>query len=278
MTPDPATNSAPRLVTRRGAEPLLGYARGSLKAVMQQQRGRWPAPVACLIKGRALLYDLDDLRAAATGGRGDVRSRRRAGADADGLVTCLSCGKRYRSLGPHLARAHHTTAAEYRAEHRLPATTALMATDVRAALSQARTSAMADDPDLVDRMRSAALPPRELARRSAETRAGTDSLPTVRAARAAGARQALPAAQQARREALEAQARAAGYASMAAAIEATRHLPSRAAAAHIGIGATTVNRWRRSQAAASHPLVSHVEFGYEDVAPILADLRRIGGQ
>ncbi|MCX5114647.1 hypothetical protein OOK13_40520 [Streptomyces sp. NBC_00378] len=47
--------SASRLVTRREAEPLLGYARGSLKAVMQQQRGRWPDPVACRVKGRALL-------------------------------------------------------------------------------------------------------------------------------------------------------------------------------------------------------------------------------
>ena len=244
MTPAP-DGSASRLVTRREAEPLLGYAPGSLKAVMQQQRGRWPAPVACRLKGRALLYGLEELRAVAHGGSRDVRSRRRAGADADGLVTCLSCGHRYRSLGPHLARAHHMTAAEYRAEHRLPATTALMATDVRSALSRARTSAMADDTELVDRMRSAALPRQELARRSAEGRAGTDDLPTVRAARAAAARQTLPAAQRARREALEAQARAAGYASVAAAIEATRHLSSRAAATRIGIGASTVKRWRR---------------------------------
>lgn len=244
MTPNPG-GSASRLVTRREAEPLLGYARGSLKAVMQQQRGRWPTPVACRIKGRALLYDLEELRAAAHGGSGDVRSRRRAGADADGLVTCLSCGDRYRSLGPHLARAHHMTAAEYRAEHRLPATTALMATDVRAALSRARTSAMAEDPGLIDRMRSAAPPQQELSRRSAESRAGTDDLPTVRAARAAAGRQTLPAAQRARRVALEAQARAAGYASVAAAIEATRHLSSRAAAARIGISASTVKRWRR---------------------------------
>ncbi|MFJ4418788.1 MucR family transcriptional regulator [Streptomyces sp. NPDC088925] len=212
---------------------------------MQQQRGRWPAPVAYRLKGRALLYDLDELRAAAHGDSGDVRSPRRAGADADGLVTCLSCGYRYRSLGPHLARAHHMTAAEYRAEHGLPATTALMATDVRSALSRARTSAMADDPELIDRMRSAALPRQELSRRSAEARAGTDDLPTVRAARAAAARKTLPAAQRARREALEEQARAAGYASVTVAIEATRHLSSRAAAARIGIGASTVKRWRR---------------------------------
>ncbi|WP_197370976.1 MucR family transcriptional regulator, partial [Streptomyces clavuligerus] len=191
MTPAADTDTVSRPVTRREAEPLLGYAPGSLKAVMQQQRGRWPAPVACRVRGRALLYDLEELRAVAARG-GDGRSRRPGGADADGLVTCLSCGRRFRSLGPHLARAHHTTAAEYRAEHRLAATTALMATDVRTALSRARTSAMADDPSLVTRMRSATPPLKELTRRATEARSGTDGLPAVRAARAAAARQTLP--------------------------------------------------------------------------------------
>ncbi|MFI1176792.1 hypothetical protein [Streptomyces melanogenes] len=41
---------ASRSVTRREVEPLLGYAAGSLKAVMQQQQGRcWLAPVACRV-------------------------------------------------------------------------------------------------------------------------------------------------------------------------------------------------------------------------------------
>ncbi|MEU6664283.1 MucR family transcriptional regulator [Streptomyces sp. NPDC046821] len=210
---------------------------------MQQQRGRWPDPVACRVKGRALLWDLNALRAAAR--QGGTGSRRPSGADADGIVTCLSCGRRLRSLGPHLARAHRMTAAEYRAEHRLPATAALMADEVRGALSQARTSAMADDPDIIGRMRAAALPQQELARRSSGARAATDGLPAVQTARAAGARRTLPAAQQARRNALEAKARAAGFDSMTAAIDATRHLPSRTAAQQIGIAASTVNRWRR---------------------------------
>lgn len=234
--------SASRLVTRREAEPLLGYARGSLKVVMRLQPGRWPDPVACRVKGRALLWGLDALRAAAC--HGGAGSRRPSGADADGLVTCLSCGRRFRSLGPHLGRAHQVTAAEYRAEHRLPATTALMATDVRAALAESTASAMAEDPEFIARMRAAALPLQELARRSTEGRAGTDDLPAVRAARAAGARRSLPAARQARRAAVEAMAHAAGFESMAAAIDATRHLSSRAAAIRIGIAASTVNRWR----------------------------------
>ncbi|MFF8618294.1 MucR family transcriptional regulator [Streptomyces sp. NPDC015350] len=238
-----ATASASRLVTRREAEPILGYARGSLKAVMQQQRGRWPDPVACRVKGRALLWDLDALTATAR--HGGTGSRRPSGADDDGLVTCLTCKRRFRSLGPHLARAHQTTAAEYRTEHRLPATTALMATDVRATLTRTTTAAMSKDPQFVARMRAATPSPQELTRRADEARAGTDDLPAVRAARAAGARQSLPAAQQARRAAVEAKAHAAGFESMAAAIHATRHLSSRAAAARIGIGTSTVKRWRQ---------------------------------
>ncbi|MFE4397918.1 MULTISPECIES: MucR family transcriptional regulator [Streptomycetaceae] len=233
-----------RLVTRREAEPLLGYAPGSLKAVMQQQRGRWPAPVACRRRGRALLWELDALLAAARPTTG-VRSRRPDGADTDGLVTCLECGRRFRSLAPHLVRAHGTSAAGYRAGHALPAGAALMATDVRRTLSATRIEAMAADPDLLAPMRAAAPAPDVLARRSAAARAGTDGLPAVRAARRAAALRTLPAARQARRNTLEATARTAGFASMADAIAATRDLSSRAAAERIGVGASTVKRWRR---------------------------------
>ncbi|MGA5823553.1 MucR family transcriptional regulator [Kitasatospora sp. NPDC094028] len=237
--------AASRLVARRAAESLLGYAPGSLKAVMQQQRGRWPDPVACRRRDRALLWELDALLAVARPAA-EVRSRRPDGADVDGLVTCLVCGRRFRSLAPHLARTHEMSAAEYRAEHALPASAALMATDVRRSLSATRTKAMAADPDLIEPMRAAALPAGELARRSAQARAGTDGLPAVRAARRNAALRTLPAARQARRSALEATARAAGFASMADAIDATRDMPSRAAAARIGVGASTVKRWRQA--------------------------------
>lgn len=233
------------LVTRREAEPILGYAPGSLKELMRQQPGRWPAPEGRQHHyPRALLYDLDALRAAATGGAPD-KLRGPDGADPDGLVTCLDCGRRFRSLGPHLARAHQTTASEYRAEHRLPATTALMARDTRAALSGTRRQAQVDDPSLVTRMRDATPPTIELSWRSAEARAGTDALAAVRTARRAGALRTLPAAQAARREALEAKARVAGYPSMADAITATRTMTVRAAAERIGVGASTLKRWRR---------------------------------
>lgn len=176
------------------------------------------------------------------------RSRRPDGADADGLVTCLACGQRFRSLGPHLYRAHQMSAADYRAEHNLPATAALMATSTRQMLSEARRQAMQEDPDLVGRMRAATPPPEELARRSAAARAGTDDLPRVRAARRRGAQSTQPRTVQSRREQMDAVARAAGYSSMEDAIEVTRDLPSRQAAARIGVGASTVKRWRQKWA------------------------------
>lgn len=174
-----------------------------------------------------------------------IRSRRPAGADADGLVTCLVCDRRFRSLGPHLYRAHQMSAADYRAEHGLPAGAILMATATRQALSDARQRAMQEDPDLVGRMRAAAPPVEELARRATEARAGTDDLAQVRAARRRGAQATQPLTVQARRNLMDATARAAGYASMREAIDATRALSSREAAARIGVGASTVKRWRR---------------------------------
>ncbi len=232
-----------RLVTRREAEPLLGYAPGSLKAVMQQQRGRWPAPVACRIRGRALLWDLGELQAAARKGTG-LGSRRPDGAGPDGLVTCLECGRRFRSLGPHLARAHGITAAAYREQHHLPASTALMATATRGTLSAVRLEAIRENPDLLDRMTSATPPPEELNRRSAEARAGTNDLPAVRAARRRGWDVSVRRAYQVRQERREQAARSAGYTSWAEAVNATRHLSERQAASLLSVGKTTIQRWR----------------------------------
>lgn len=231
------------LVARREAEPLLGYAPGSLKVAMRQQPGRWPSPVACRVRDRALQWDLGQLRAAVAVPDAS-RSRRHRGADADGLVTCLSCGRRYRSLGPHLARTHHITAREYRAMHHLPATSTLMATDTRAVLSAARIQLITDDPAVLENMRAATPGVDHLGRLAAEGRSATDELPVVRAARAAAAAQArvhssIRAA--ARRDEL---AQAAGYRDFRAAIEATRSLSARRAAELLGVGATTVKRWR----------------------------------
>lgn len=58
-----------------------------------------------------------------------------------------------------------------------------MAHPTRQTLSDAMHAALDADPDRLAPMLAAALPPEELARRSAATRAGTDELPAVRQAR-----------------------------------------------------------------------------------------------
>lgn len=171
----------------------------------------------------------------------DKRKRRHAG-DAD-LIECLYCHDRMRSLGPHLYRIHQVSAADYRAEHRLPAGYRLMAASMRDELSEQRRQAMADDPSIVAGMIPGAHG--DMAARSAEARAGTDGLPAVREARRRGTPIANAAAVAAKRARLDGIARAAGFESMTDAIEQTRDLSSRAAAARIGVGASTVKRWRR---------------------------------
>ncbi|MFE7237157.1 MucR family transcriptional regulator [Streptomyces sp. NPDC057580] len=172
-------------------------------------------------------------------------SKRPGAADDSGLVPCLICRGQYRSLGPHLYRAHGVSAADYRAQHGLPATAALMAPATREALSAARRKAMETDPDLVGRMRAAGLDPAELARRSSEARARTDRLPQVRNARRRGWDKSVAQSAAARREGREEAARRAGFVSWEEAIEATRGLPSQEAAERLGMGRTTVKRWRR---------------------------------
>ncbi|MFE3059110.1 MucR family transcriptional regulator [Nocardia sp. NPDC059239] len=232
-------------MTRAEAAPRLGFASAaSLKTVMGTQRARWPAPVACALPTRALLWDWPDLAAVAYGPRPAGRSRRADAADDDGLVTCLTCGRRFRSLGPHLSRAHQLTATQYRTEHGLPASATLMAHASRETLSEARHAEMAADPDRLAPMRAATPPLDELARRSASVRAATDNLPAVQHARRLSAQANNPAAQAARRAAMLARVQEAGYASIEDAVHRTAHLSRNAAAEKIGVGRTTITRWR----------------------------------
>lgn len=174
--------------------------------------------------------------------------KRPSAADDDGLVTCLICGRRFRSLGPHLFRIHHVTAVDYRTAHQLPATAALMATDTRATLSAARRVAMDEDPDLVGRMRAATPKAAELARRSASKRAATSRLPLVKQARRQGWDVSVQKASAVREASREEMARKAGFTSWAEAIETTRALPSRQVAERLGVGKDMVLRWRRRNA------------------------------
>lgn len=233
-----------RLVSRTEAEPLLGLASGSLKALMHQQPDRWPDPVVRGRGPRPHLYTLDTLRAAMP--TGATRTGRAATLDgAAESIECLYCGRRYRNLGPHLARTHGTTAAEYRAEHRLPATAALMAGSMREALHDIGVVRAETDP----RVRAALVQDAETQRARAElsalARAATDGNPLVVAARRRALdRDARPRRVEAWAEARYAAARRAGYPDWRAAIEATRYMARQQAADRLGVGRTTITRWR----------------------------------
>lgn len=237
---------ARQLVTRREAEQLLGYAAGSLKQLMRQQPDRWPDPVERSTRGgQPHRYDLDELRAAAGSSGGRV-GRRSSLPDSDHAVECLSCGWRGRSLGPHLARAHQMTAAEYRAEHGLPRGAALMAGATRARLHETGTARVERDPRVRESLTSHS--PDEQQRRLADAHAGRDEVadhPWVQQTRRDSrdrADQHLRQQQADRRDQL---ARDAGWSDWTAAIAGTAERSERDAAAQLGVSRSTVQRWRR---------------------------------
>jgi predicted transcriptional regulator len=123
---------------------------------MRRNPERWPASIACRLRPqRALLWDRCAIEAAA---RNDssvpTGSRRRSGADSDGLITCLACGRQLRSLGYHLHAVHGTNAVDYRADHLLPASTTLVATGTRTVLSQTWKALIGERPELLERLRA----------------------------------------------------------------------------------------------------------------------------
>lgn len=238
------------LVTRKEAAAALGYSPSSMARVMWSHRDRWPGPVAMLRTGRAwaLLWDLDALLAVAP--HADATTRRGGAAtitDADGLLTCLECGRRFRALGRHVNHAHGLTAGEYRERHRLPATGALLADAHRVETSQRMRSALEDDPrtlahlarfqgaDRLDAMREDAI----------KSNRRTMTYETTVERRAPARRYAVQVMQGRRREALDRQVQAHGYADMDSAVRATLALTQRDAARQVGVSASTIGRARR---------------------------------
>lgn len=137
---------------------------------------------------------------------------------ADNGVVCLICGRKLLSLGPHLAGAHELAAADYLAEHGLPA----------------------DAPLITDSLR------RFLAERRAVTDADPVKAERGRLARSLAGRRTVPAAHQALRDASLAKVRAAGFGSVADAVAGTRSLTISAAARRLAVSESTVKRWRRT--------------------------------
>lgn len=239
-----------RLVTRIEAANLLGYSVTSMATVMSRAPERWPRPAGMLRQGRVwlLLWDADELLAAAP----PATATRRSGAvatisDTDGLLTCLECGRRMRSLGRHLSAKHQMSAVEYRERHHLPATGALAADGTRQALSEHQRAALATDPDALNHLQTWQTPEHLAVMRDAaiDSHRTTMTYELVRDHRRPGQRRAVQVMNESRRSRLDEIARGTGFTSIEAAIEETAELPARQAGLRIGIGASTVRRWRK---------------------------------
>ncbi|MDQ2737533.1 MAG: MucR family transcriptional regulator [Actinomycetota bacterium] len=136
----------------------------------------------------------------------------------DDRIQCLICGRKFLSVGPHLARSHRIAGADYLTEHQLPADTPLIAESLRRLLAQRRAATDAD-PVKADRGRRA---------------------------RSLAGRRTAPAAHQALRDAALAKVRAAGFASITDAVAGTRALTISGVARRLGVSESTVKRWRRT--------------------------------
>lgn len=165
--------------------------------------------------------------------------------EEDGRLLCRLCGRWFRALGHHLLRKHETTVEDYQAQFELPAGRGLAAVDLRQAQARrgsdrlvsvpaARAGFLLDeslpaDEVAVERQRRAALGREGLAEK--KSRAG------VRAAWVAHGEQLGAARRQwaaGRREELDGQARALGFADFADLVAGTRELTHPAFAALLG--------------------------------------------
>ncbi|OLM28645.1 hypothetical protein Ae717Ps2_6241c [Pseudonocardia sp. Ae717_Ps2] len=239
------------LLTRVEVADLLGYSRTSMATVMGRDPDRWPRPAALLLhppRTWMMLWDRDEILAAAP----PAAATRRRGAtatisDAEGLLRCLECGLRFRSLGRHLHAKHDLSADEYRDRHQLPATGALNCDGARQSSSDWQRARIAEDPDHANRLAPYRTPEHldQLRNTAIESNHRTRGYDLVRAHRAPGQSYAVQIMAGRRRDRLDEQARRAGFPELDTAIAQTMHISSREAAARIGIGATTVLRHRQ---------------------------------
>lgn len=168
-----------------------------------------------------------------------------------GHLQCLDCGRWYRALGHHLAKAHHTSTADYRRRHELPAGLPLLAADLRAgwarrARSQYPTNTglhHAQEPQLA----RAALRLAHRARAESGQRTGARLAQQQQlAARSAEVRAAT-------RARYDQAARALGHPSIDALLAATRLQPARHLAAMLRVSKSTAGRLRQLYAPEPDP-------------------------
>jgi hypothetical protein len=193
------------------------------------------------------LWDWAEVEASAPPATAEIR---RGGvatiSQDDGLLTCLECGdqRRWRSLGRHLQARHDMTADQYRAAHRLPASAALECDGLRQQgrdrmlMEPHRTSHLQayQDASRLDAMREEAI---------ASIRA-TQDYETVRESRAQARRSGVRAMVSTRADQLATLVQAHGYTDPRQAVEQTRALSVRDAAAATGLSKTTIRRRRNA--------------------------------
>jgi hypothetical protein len=239
-----------RLVSRREAAEILGYSLRSLETLMSRTPARWPKPVSRQKRGRTWvpLYSLRQLQATAGASPDPELLRGMGGAtvsDEDGLIVCLECNRRFRSLSGHL-RTHGLTSAEYRERHCLPATAALSSDATRLASQSYWRSRLADDPAALDHLTQYHDPARldEMRERGIEKHHETRDYEVVRENRLPGQRRGVEAMVAARLAKLDAAVREHGYTTVEAAVIATREMSMKAAARATGLSEQTVKRRR----------------------------------
>ncbi len=221
------------IVTRREAAAEIGCSVDTIAKRLREADA--PERVGVDAVG-AYLYDLDELRDWILRDRVGDGERLGSPTLVGDSVTCLECGQRLLTLRRHLER-HDMSMDEYRERHRLPFGAPLTSIHSRAAhkrASEAAGVAANLDHARQGERQAAGVP------HLRESRRARQQTPAMEASRA----KAVAAMEARKREVMTARMRALGHESIEAAIEATAHLSVTDAARTLGIGKTTLRRWR----------------------------------
>lgn len=157
--------------------------------------------------------------------------------EQDGRLQCLACGRWLRLLPPHLGRAHSMSAAEYRAEYRLPRKLSLRASDLNETAREQGRARYADRPDIRAAMEAGrqTIDPENAVANSRQTA----RYELVLDARRRGGQGKRASAERRMNEA----AQGVGFADMSAYLAARHGVKVAAIARELGVPRTTAMNW-----------------------------------
>lgn len=167
--------------------------------------------------------------------------------DEDGRLICLDCGRPFRLLAPHLARAHGTNTAQYREAHQLPRTLSLRAASLSEQARQQGASRYRQRPDIRANMEQGRT-------RAPDTTATASSQetamrPMVRQARQRGGQGKAAAALQRITERVQ----ACGFTDLSTYFAARSGASISAMARELDVSRRTISAWRGRSAAHTPP-------------------------